>query len=100
MASKYDAKKAAKLRDNGIKTVKEKHLDWVMQARGHAIRIAKRKGRVTSDDVQRVYPRPKSVHPNCVGAIFHTPCLIPTGFVQSCRVSAHQRWIREFKYAY
>lgn len=98
--NEFNAKKSKALKDEGIERVKVNNMQWVMKARAVAIREAKRKGWVTSDDVQKICPRPKETPANAVGAIFKTDALTPTGFIQSIRVSAHHRWIRVWEYAY
>lgn len=56
--NEFNAHKAQILKDDGIERVKVRNMQWVMKARAVAIKEAKRKGWVTSDDVQKICPRP------------------------------------------
>ena len=57
---------------------------------------ARQYGKVSSDDVHRLTPRPAWIHHNVMGSVFKSRHFIQLGFVQTARKSAHARWIREY----
>lgn len=88
----FDWAASRQARDDGVAKVSQN--DWVERARAFALNYAARNGEVTSDDLQRHMPRPASVHPNAVGAVFRTKLLQVIGYTQTERVSGHARTIK------
>lgn len=96
----FDVIEATKRMKDGMKQVEENHPDYVAVARKFAVRLCKKYGFVTSDMIQKVFPRPKGVHPNCMGAVFNVPYLVDTGVrIMSRRTSAHRREIKVFRFS-
>lgn len=54
----FDVEEATRLMNEGMKRVEENHPDYVAVARVFAVKLCKKYGFVTSDMVQRVFPRP------------------------------------------
>lgn len=97
--SLFDAAKARELRDLGIEIVSSWPNDeWVKNARRIAVRLAQINGTVSSDDVQRIFPRPDAIHPNATGAIFHCKELKMVGLKSSERIPSHARRIGVYAY--
>jgi len=94
----YAAGKA--LRDRGLEAVSSFPNDqYLKQARALALILAAKNGEVTTDDVQRILPRPENIHPNVVGAICKCKELKFVGFKQSERATAHARRIGIYRLA-
>lgn len=58
-------------KDTVLQVQQEKYESWIEKARKAARRIAKRKGKVSADDVRRVCPPPPYADPRVMGAIFY-----------------------------
>lgn len=71
--------------------------DWLRDARAVACKIAERKGTVTSDDVQAVFPLADGVHQNAIGSIFKGKAWECVGFTKTSKVSGHRRTIMIWK---
>ena len=85
------------LKEQGIASL-ERH-QWLSDARAEAVRLARFRGVVTSDDVHDVMAFPPP-HDNCYGAIFHDKRFKATGErVRSTRPEAHGRWIEVWSLA-
>ena len=65
---------------------------WVERARIVAIEIARSTGRVTSDDLRRVFPPPPAMDPRIIGAVFRSKGLWRRiGWEQTKQPQAHAR---------
>ena len=73
-----------------------RHAFWLAEAREHAQRIAREKGRVTIDDVRAVCPPPKFSDPRVMGAVFKQPHFTRIGWRCSTRAKCHGRPIGIF----
>lgn len=89
-ATLFDFAKGQQLRDLGIEIVSGFPNDtWITNARRVAVRLAQLNGTVTSDDVQKILPRPSEIHPNATGSVFRTKELRLVGFKASEKTSRH-----------
>ena len=68
--------------------------DWVKKARSIAIGLATKNGEVTINDVYKICPRPKDVHPNASGSVLKCQELIQIGTTQSDKISRRTGIIR------
>ena len=74
----------------------KRHGFWLAEAREHATRIAREKGRVTIDDVRLVCPPPKYADPRVMGAVLKQPHFTHIGWRRSTRAKCHGRHIGIF----
>src|SRR5690606_10307586 len=72
-------------RDSALARFEVTQEQWLAEARARAREIFRRKGRVTSDDLQAECPPPPRAHPNVMGAVFSQPDFKPMGFTVSKR---------------
>lgn len=75
---------------------RHRHAWWLMDARGHAHRIAREMGHVTIDDVRDVCPPPKFADPRVMGAVFKGGTFTRIGWRGSLRTRCHGRPIGIF----
>lgn len=85
------------LRDNAILTLEEKRIEWINKARDFAIKIAKKDGRVTINDVRKHIELPEDYHPNTWGAVLRGKQFKAIGFDQALHPAAHARTIRLYQ---
>ena len=85
------------LRDAGINRVSIGREEWIANARGTAIAIARRAGQVTINDVRKFIELPDDYHPNTWGAVLRGDAFEPIGFCQATHPSAHARVVRVYK---
>jgi hypothetical protein len=89
MTEQFDLLAACQARDEGIRRVAENNQEFLVEAREVALRIAKRKGTVTADEVRRECEL-TPLHPNAYGAIFKSPKFKWTGsYRRSALVQGH-----------
>jgi hypothetical protein len=97
--NEFNAKKGQALKERGMAKAAAKDRAWLPLARAFAIRYARKHGEVTSDIVQKYWPRPSNIHPNVTGSLFRGSGLVHTGrYVLSKRVAAHRRAIAIYRY--
>lgn len=70
--------------------------EFLAEARHEAMLIAKRKGRVTVDDVRERWPPPGDLDPRIMGAIFAGPMWKRVEYVVGTRGASHKRPISVF----
>jgi len=99
MSDLFDGMEGFRRKRDGKEAVSLHNRAWLDWMRGEAWAIARERGTVTSDDLQRIcdahnrYP----AHPNAMGAVFHSEEWTQTGWTTSRRPSAHARTIRVWK---
>ena len=81
-------------RDKGLAKVSQGFGWWLEQARFAAEKIARERGRVSSDEIHESCPLPPDAHHNLMGAVFKDPRFKPVGYLPSRRPEAHGRIIR------
>lgn len=92
----FNRQLAMQFRDEGITRVAENNEHFLKVARNIAYALAKKNGRVTSDDVRRNCPL-LPLHPNCYGAIWRDRRFAFSGrYVQSEAVSRRGGMQREW----
>lgn len=69
---------------------------WLEKCRDEARKQLRYKLTITSEDVTAVCPRPKYLHPNATGGIFHDVDFEPVGYALARRTSSHRRLIRRW----
>lgn len=77
----------------GIAAVATGRADWLREARAIAEFIARRDGRVTSDDLQDRIELPEGAHVNLWGSVLRAPHFRQIGYEKSRRPEAHARVI-------
>lgn len=85
------------LRDAGIAAVSIGREDWIAKARNLAVRIAKRSGTVTINDVRRSIDLPDDFHQNTWGTVLRGNIFEAIGYTTATHPSAHARIIRVYK---
>src|SRR3990167_316159 len=65
---------------------------WLEEARDIAEEICLEQGWVTADDIRERHPVPIGIHPNVMGAVFHTRRFQKQGWAQTTRPVGHARW--------
>lgn len=88
------------LRDKSIDRVafsNEHRARWLSMARDVAVLIAKKNGRVTSDDVRKALPVPEGVDPRILGAVFRFGKWEKIGYTATSMRQAHARPISVWK---
>lgn len=81
------------LKERGLSAVTAGRAEWLRDARAMATFIARRDGRVTTDDLQERMELPEGAHHNLWGSVFHNAGFVHVGFERSRRPSAHARTI-------
>jgi hypothetical protein len=78
--------------DSILEVQKEKYEAWIDRARKEARKIAKRRGKVSADDVHRACPPPEYADPRVMGAVFFPrEDWIVVEYQRSVRKSNHGR---------
>lgn len=67
---------------------------WLNGARKVAYNLLKTRHTITIEDVLELYPRPKYLHRNTTGKVFHDTWFQPVGYTASKRKISHGRTIR------
>lgn len=83
-------------RDVGLGAVARGWDDWLGRARDTARRVARERGKVSSDDIHALCPLPAGAHHNLMGAVFKTTGLVQIGWTQTERPEGHGRVIRVY----
>ena len=86
-----------KLRDATLGMMETTRHAWLAQARKEAIKIAKRRGSVTINDVRKRVTLPQGCHHNTWGAVLKCRELEPIGFDQAHHPAAHARMVRVYQ---
>lgn len=90
----FDYLEGTRRRDAGVAQVEANNSDWVQQARNTALMLAAQNGEVTSDEVQKLCPRPAHIHPNATGSIFKDKRFRFIGHTPTKRIDGHARTIK------
>lgn len=91
--------KGRQLRDAAIKVIETTRHDWLSAARKEAVKIARRRGRVTINDVRAKVTLPKGMHHNSWGAVLKCKELKAVGYDQAHHPAAHARVVRVYQLA-
>lgn len=76
----------------------QKRHEFLQLARWEAVRIWKRKGNITVDDVRAEVSTPSDINPVCWGALFNSSDWECVGYVKTTRQQAHGRPVGCWKY--
>lgn len=97
---KVKLSRGEKLKESAMVGVEKKNAAWLNTIRKQAIRIAKRKGSVTTDDLRKYAMKKelKPSHPNAWGAVFRGSDWRVIGRCKSRLPSNHAREIRVWAY--
>jgi hypothetical protein len=76
----------------------QKRHEFLTAARWEAIRIWKRKGNITVDDVRAEVSTPSDINPTVWGALFNNSDWECVGYVKTTRQQAHGRPVGCWKY--
>lgn len=68
--------------------------EWIDGARSVAVKLLRKRSSITIEDVLEAYPRPKYLHRNATGSVFHSAEFQPIGYTASRRRLSHGRTIR------
>lgn len=91
-------KTAKQLRDQALDWHEVTKQAYLQRARWGAMKIAKRKGFVTINEVRAKYPPPDDLHPSVMGAVFRAPEFIHTGtYTRAAHPASHARMIGIYK---
>ena len=70
---------------------------WLAEARLVALKICKKRGYVTADEVRKVCPIPPGIDPRVMGAVFIRSLFRKVAYVNSARRTCHGRPIAIFE---
>lgn len=91
--------KGRNMRDEALKMIETTRHAWLASARKEAIKIARRRGRVTINDVRAKITLPEGLHHNSWGAVLKCKELKAVGYDQAQHPAAHARVVRVYQLA-
>ena len=95
MSDLFNAAESKRLKEQGMAISASYPNDtWLLKAQATAQLLAAKFGETDSDEVQKICPRPDSVHPNATGSIFSGNKWMCVGRKKTAKVSGHAREIK------
>jgi hypothetical protein len=84
-----------KTKEEALDALEQARWEYLIEARLIAVKLARKHGEITVNDVREKCPPPPEINPKVMGAIFNTKDWEPVGFHVSKR--AHNRIIRTWR---
>ena len=89
-------KQGREMRDRGLAIMDVTHKAWIDKARKKAVKIARRRGQVSINDIREQMELPPDLHHNALGAVMRSPELKVVGFEAARHKEARARIIRVY----
>ena len=86
------------LKDEALDSHEQTKAFYILSARWGAVKIAKRKGFVTINEVRKHYPPPPDLHPSVMGAVLRGALFVHTGkYTRAQHPASHARMVGIYK---